>query len=68
MTKDLFIVRYDNCIFNEGYFLALGGEFQNNLECQEINWDDKIHDILISMYTRDWTSSSEDNKFAEYCK
>jgi hypothetical protein len=41
MADDLFTVRYTDCIFNEDYFLALVGEFHNNLECQEINWDDK---------------------------
>jgi hypothetical protein len=33
MTRDLFMVRYTNCIFNEYHFLALEGEFQNNSEC-----------------------------------
>jgi hypothetical protein len=33
MADDLFTVRYTNCIFNEDYFLALVGEFHNNLEC-----------------------------------
>jgi hypothetical protein len=32
MTGDLFMTRYADCIFNEVYFLALGGEFQNNTE------------------------------------
>jgi hypothetical protein len=41
MTGDLFTVRYVDGIFNEDYFLALGGEFQNNSEYQKINWDDK---------------------------
>jgi hypothetical protein len=41
MTWDLFTSRYTDCIFNEDHFLALGGEFLNNSECQEINWDDK---------------------------
>jgi hypothetical protein len=42
MTEDLFTVWYADCISNEDHFLTLGGEFQNNLECQEINWDDKF--------------------------
>jgi hypothetical protein len=41
MTEDLFTVWYANCIFNDDHFPALGGEFQYNSECQEINWDDK---------------------------
>jgi hypothetical protein len=41
MTGDLFTARYADCIFNRYHFPALGGEFQNNSECQEINWDDK---------------------------
>jgi hypothetical protein len=42
MTEDLFTVWYADCIFNEDHFLTLGGVFQNNPECQEINWDDKF--------------------------
>jgi hypothetical protein len=42
MTRDLFTVRYTDCIFNEDHFPALGGEFQNNSECQKINWYDKF--------------------------
>jgi hypothetical protein len=42
MTGDLFTVWYADCIFNEHHFPALGGEFQTNLECQEINWDNKF--------------------------
>jgi hypothetical protein len=41
MTGDLFMDRYADCIFNEDHFPVLGEEFQNNSECQEINWDDK---------------------------
>jgi hypothetical protein len=37
MTDELFTTRYADCIFNEDHFLTLEGEFQNNLECQEIN-------------------------------
>jgi hypothetical protein len=37
MTEDLFMARYVDCIFNEDHFPAFEGEFQNNLECQEIN-------------------------------
>jgi hypothetical protein len=50
MTEDLFTVRYADCIFNEDYLLALVGEFQNNSECQEINWDDKS---MISSYPQE---------------
>jgi hypothetical protein len=42
MTGDFFTARYADCIFNEDHFATLGGEFQNNSECQEINWDDKL--------------------------
>jgi hypothetical protein len=42
MTGDLLTARYADCIFNEDHFAPLGGEFQYNLECQEINWDDKF--------------------------
>jgi hypothetical protein len=42
MTKDLFTARYTDCIFNEDHFPVLGGEFQNNSECQKINWYDKF--------------------------
>jgi hypothetical protein len=41
MTVDLFMAQYTGWIFNEDQFPVLGGEFQNNSECQEINWDDK---------------------------
>jgi hypothetical protein len=41
MTSDLFMVWYADCIFNDDHFSTLGGEFQTNSECQEINWDDK---------------------------
>jgi hypothetical protein len=42
MTEDLFTARHVDCIFNEDYFPALGEEFHHNLECQEINWNDKL--------------------------
>jgi hypothetical protein len=32
-TGDLFMAWYADCIYNENHFPALGGEFQNNLEC-----------------------------------
>jgi hypothetical protein len=35
MIGDLFTTRYADCIFNENHFPALGGEFQNNLECKK---------------------------------
>jgi hypothetical protein len=41
MIGDLFTTQYTNCIFNDDHFPTLGGEFQYNSECQEINWDDK---------------------------
>jgi hypothetical protein len=41
MTGDLFTARYVDCIFNEDHFPVLGGQIQNNSECQEINWNDK---------------------------
>jgi hypothetical protein len=41
MTEDLFTARHVDCIFNEDYFPALGEEFHHNLECQEINGNDK---------------------------
>jgi hypothetical protein len=40
-TGDLFTSWYTDCIFNDDYFPVLGGEFQYNSECQEINKDDK---------------------------
>jgi hypothetical protein len=33
MTEDLFMARYADCIFNDVYYLALGGEFKYNTEC-----------------------------------
>jgi hypothetical protein len=41
MTGDLFMAQYDYCIFNDDHFLVLGGEFQYNLECLEINDSDR---------------------------
>jgi hypothetical protein len=41
MSGDLFTARHADCIFKEDHFPTLGGEFQNNLEYQEINWDNK---------------------------
>jgi hypothetical protein len=49
MTGNLFMSRYASCIFNDDHFSTLGGEFQNNSECQEINWDDKS---IISLNPR----------------
>jgi uncharacterized Rmd1/YagE family protein len=49
MTEDFFTARYANCIFNEYHFPTLGREFQNDSECQEINWDDKF---IISLDPR----------------
>jgi hypothetical protein len=37
MTGDLCTTHYTDCIFNEDHFPALGGEFYNNSEYQEIN-------------------------------
>jgi hypothetical protein len=37
MTENLFTAGYADCIFNEDHFPTLGGKFQNNSECQEIN-------------------------------
>jgi len=39
LTGDLFIAWYANCIFNEDYFPALGGDSKYQNECQEINWN-----------------------------
>ena len=39
LTGDLLTARYADCIFNEEYFPALGGEFKYHTECPEINWD-----------------------------
>jgi hypothetical protein len=41
LTEDLFTTRYADCIFNEGHFPALGGDYKYHSECQEVNWDDK---------------------------
>jgi hypothetical protein len=41
LTEDLFTVWYTDCIFNEDYFLTLGGDYKYHSEYQEINWDDK---------------------------
>jgi hypothetical protein len=41
LTRDLFIARYANCIFNEDHFPALGGDYKYHSECKKINWDDK---------------------------
>jgi hypothetical protein len=39
LTGGLLTARYANCIFNEDYFPALGGEFKYHTKCQAINWD-----------------------------
>jgi hypothetical protein len=41
LTRDLFTARYADCIFNENYFMTLGGDYKYHSECREINWDDK---------------------------
>jgi hypothetical protein len=41
LTRDLFITRYTDCIFNEDHFPALGGDYKHHSKCQEINWDNK---------------------------
>ena len=38
LTGDLFTTQFADCIFNEDYFPALGGELYQK-ECQEINWN-----------------------------
>nr|ABA98087.1 retrotransposon protein, putative, Ty1-copia subclass [Oryza sativa Japonica Group] len=39
LTGDLFTARFADSIFDEEHFLALGGEFKYQKECQEIDWD-----------------------------
>jgi hypothetical protein len=41
LTGDLFMVWFTDCIFNEGHFLALGGDNKFINDGQEIDWDDK---------------------------
>jgi hypothetical protein len=41
LIGDLFTARYADCIFNDDYFLVLGGYYKYHSECQKINWDDK---------------------------
>jgi hypothetical protein len=41
LTGDLFTARLANCIFNEGHFMALGGDNEFINDDQEIDWDDK---------------------------
>jgi hypothetical protein len=38
---DLFTTWFTDCIFNENYFLALGGDNKFITDDREINWDDK---------------------------
>jgi hypothetical protein len=49
LAEDLFTARYTDCIFNEDYFLIIGGDYKYNSECQEINWDDKS---ILSSHSR----------------
>jgi hypothetical protein len=37
LIRDLFTVRYIDCIFNEDHFLILGGDYKYHSEYQEIN-------------------------------
>ena len=39
LTGDLFTARHADCIFNEGHFPALGGDFKYQKECLEIDWN-----------------------------
>jgi hypothetical protein len=39
LTGDLFIARHADCIFNEDYFPALGGDIKYQKECSEIDWN-----------------------------
>jgi hypothetical protein len=41
LTGDLFTTRFVDCIFNEDYFLALGGDNKFINDGREIDWDDK---------------------------
>ena len=41
LTGDLFTARFADCIFNEEHFPALGGDFQYQKKCREIDWDAK---------------------------
>jgi hypothetical protein len=40
LTGDLFMTRFADCIFNEDYFLALGGDNKFINDGREIDWDD----------------------------
>jgi hypothetical protein len=40
LTGDLFMTRFADCIFNEDYFLALGGDNKFINDGWEIDWDD----------------------------
>jgi hypothetical protein len=37
LIRDLFTVRYIDCIFNDDHFLILGGDYKYHSEYQEIN-------------------------------
>jgi hypothetical protein len=39
LTGDLFAACFVDSIFDEEHFLALGGDFKYQKECQEINWN-----------------------------
>jgi hypothetical protein len=41
LTSDFFTARFADCIFNEDYFLALGGDNKFISDGREINCDDK---------------------------
>jgi hypothetical protein len=42
LIGSLFTTWYTDCIFNENYFLALGGDYKCHSKCQKINWDEKF--------------------------
>ena len=57
LTRDLFTARHADCIFNEEYFPALGGDFKYQKECPKIDWnahaisfsDPRIHEIELQV-------------------
>jgi hypothetical protein len=68
LTENLFTTLYADCIFNEYHFLTLEERLQVPFRMSENKFRWQVHHILWSVYKRNWTSTSENNKFTNYCK